>query len=330
MGNEGIGPDGFRRQTTAETLTLPGKRPRPLKPFDHFLVIDWSSRSKPSPKKPTKDAIWVADATASGRVKTKYFRTRRACVDWLAERLRGLHARKKRVLVGWDFAFGYPAGLAAALKCPKKKGWKFIWKLLAKLVKDKTNNKNNRFAVGGDLNRRITGGPGPFWGAPAGQSGIFLGAKRDFTYPVVTKRATLAERRLVERRLRSTQPAWKLAYAGSVGGQSLVGIPHLYRLTRPGAAWREASLVWPFTTRFDRRLPAEGPVIVHAEIYPSMVERPGKDKIVDREQVKYYLGWLQQQQRSGKLAGHLAGPENLKKGQRKKAIHHEGWILGVG
>lgn len=301
-----------------------------FEPFDHFIVVDWSSRSKPSPAKPTKDAIWVAQATAEGKITTRYFRTRHYCVDYMTGRLARLHGQGKRVFVGWDFAFGYPTGLSRALGCKKKQGWKFIWKLLDKLIVDQANNKNNRFQVGALLNGRLTGGSGPFWGAPRGESGIFLHTKRDFSYPVRTKRATLAERRLTERRVKKTQPAWKLAYAGSVGGQSLVGIPYLRRLCKGPEDWRKAALVWPFSTNFERKLPARGPITLHAEIYPSMLTPLRRDKIPDREQVRTYVAWLQQQARDGRMSEHLAGPKDLSDTDRKIVVRHEGWIFGVG
>ncbi|WP_157501458.1 hypothetical protein [Lewinella sp. 4G2] len=299
-----------------------------MQPFDHFLVIDWSSRSKPSPAKPAKDAIWVAEGPAEGRTVTKYFRTRAECQTYVRRRLRYLHKKKHRVLVGWDFAFGYPKGFAKALRLGKKAPWPSIWKLLNSLIRDKKDNANNRFTVGGDLNRRITGGSGPFWGVPAGQSGVFLGSKKDFTYPVKNKRVSLKERRLVELRAPKMQPPWKLAYTGSVGGQSLLGIPRLCQLVNDEQL-QENTRVWPFQTDFDRDLPAVGPLILHAEIYPSMLSLPKKDKIVDREQVRTYLKWLRSSQQSEKLTGILAAPTDLTEKERKQAVRHEGWVLGV-
>ncbi|MEL7161600.1 MAG: hypothetical protein AAFN92_12650, partial [Bacteroidota bacterium] len=76
--------------------------------FDHFIVVDWSSRAKPSPAKPTKDAIWLAQAGAAGKVRTKYFRTRSACITYLEKRLLALRKQGKRVLIGWDFVLGFP------------------------------------------------------------------------------------------------------------------------------------------------------------------------------------------------------------------------------
>ena len=48
--------------------------------FDTHIIVDWSARSKPSPAKPTKDAIWWAVARVDGGsasvLKPKYARTR--------------------------------------------------------------------------------------------------------------------------------------------------------------------------------------------------------------------------------------------------------------
>lgn len=299
-----------------------------MQAFDHFIVIDWSSRNRPSSARPSKDAIWVGEGSASGRVTTRYFRTRQACTDYLTRRLERLHKAGKRVFVGWDFVFGYPKGLAKALKLKKKPAWSRIWKLISRLILDHSDNVNNRFTVGAELNRRISVGSGPFWGVTVGQSGIFLGAKKDFSYPVTNKRAVLAEKRLVELRVPKMQPGWKLAYAGSVGSQALLGIPRVYELSAKNTKLSKDSYVWPFETKFADRLP-KGPVVIHAEIYPSLLPLTRKDKLVDRAQVRAYVKWLQSEQVLGKLTNWLAGPEKLTKRQRKRVLGHEGWVFGV-
>lgn len=299
-----------------------------MKTFDHFLAIDWSSRNRPSPVRPSKDAIWVGEGTATGRVTVRYFRTRQDCVFFVTSRLIRLTRAGKRVLVGWDFVLGYPKGLAKALKQRKKPAWKQIWKLLDQLIIDEPDNYNNRFTVGAELNRRISLGSGPFWGVPVGQSGIFLGSKKDFSYPVINKRAALAEKRLVEQRVPKMQPGWKLAYTGSVGSQSLLGLPRLYNLRFNRDQLREYSFVWPFETAFAKKLP-DGPCVVHAEIYPSLLKLNEKDRITDRAQVRAYVQWLQAEQREGRLASWLAGPQYLSKKERRRVIRHEGWVLGV-
>jgi hypothetical protein len=231
-------------------------------------------------------------------------------------------------LVGWDFVLGYPQGLAKALRIKKKPAWYHIWKLISRLTLDHPDNVNNRFTVGAELNRRISVGSGPFWGVPIGQSGIFLGAKKDFSYPVINKRAVLAEKRLVELRVPKMQPGWKLAYAGSVGSQALLGLPRVHELCFGDNKLAANSYVWPFETKFAKKLP-KGAAVVHAEIYPSLISLTGKDKIVDRAQVRAYVKWLQSEQASGSLEAWLAGPEGLTKLQQKRVLRHEGWVLGV-
>ncbi|PPK84710.1 hypothetical protein CLV84_3872 [Neolewinella xylanilytica] len=301
-----------------------------MPPFDYFVAIDWSARNKPSPAKPTKDAIWIGEATATGPVRTRYFRTRQACCDYLEEKL--LRYRKKRVLVGWDFAFGYPKGLAKALRLADKPGWRAVWDHLAEYIEDDARNDNNRFRVGALLNERIMALSGPFWGVPIGQSGIFLGSKRDFEYPVRTRKGFLRERRYVEMLNLRLQPAWKLAYAGSVGSQALLGIPRV-RALRDHEKLRDVSRIWPFETAAEGAnagAGSAGAAIVHAEIYPSLLAVPRrKGQILDREQVKTFVEWLQEQQRAGTLPTLLDRPWGEDPKLHRRVVKHEGWVLGL-
>ena len=296
-----------------------------MMPFDHFFAIDWSARNGPSPAKPSANAIWVGEATATGRARTTYFRTRHACHAYLERRL--LRLRKQRVLVGWDFNFGYPKGLAKALRLRDKPAWRAVWDFISDRIHDDDRNHNDRFRVGALLNERIQAPSGPFWGVPTGQSGIFLGSKCDFDYPVPTKKGFLPERRHVETLNRRLQPAWKLAYAGSVGSQALLGIPRV-RALRDHEQLRDVSRVWPFETEDLRR--SAGAVIVHAEVYPSLLTVPRrKGRILDRDQVKAYVRWLQEAQAAGTLPGYLERPWGDDAGLHKRVTKHEGWVLGM-
>lgn len=299
--------------------------------FDRFIVIDWSAKNAPSALQPSKDSIWLAEASASGkRVVTRYFRTRHAVIDYVRSQLRKSVRKQERVLLGIDAIYAYPAGLAKALKLKRKPEWKSIWDLIHNLGTDDEKNRNNRFFVGAELNRRIKAPLGPFWGVPMGQSGIFLGAKKDFTYPVYTKRATLAEKRLVEQRSPGMQPTWKLAYTGSVGSQGLTAIPYLYSLRFEDEKLSNHSKVWPFETGFSTNpLPEPEDLIIHAEIWPSLVDRPRKDKIPDREQVRSLARWLVSRQQSGTLTELFDAPDGLSRKDLKRCIREEGWVLGV-
>ena len=299
--------------------------------FESFIIVDWSAKAKPSPPKPSKDAIWVAEGNASKeRVRATYFRTRQSCYEYLRKKLRRNVKEGLRTFLGVDVIYAYPQGFAKALRLKDKPSWRAVWELLHHLVEDDAKNRNNRFLVGAELNRRIKAPLGPFWGVPTGQSGILLGPKKDFSYPVQGKRALLAERRLVEQRCSGMQPTWKLAYTGSVGSQGLMGIPYLYQLRFGDKVLAKHSKVWPFETGFTQKpLTNKEDLILHAEIWPSLIKRPGKDKIVDREQVKSLTNWLLNQQAKGELNAYFDEPKDLKKKELKVCVKEEGWVLGV-
>ena len=149
--------------------------------------------------------------------------------------------RRERVLLGFDFALGFPRGLAAGLKLPGDAPWRAVWNQIDRMVKDKADNTNNRFGVGSEINRRLTGGPFPFWGCPPRDTLTTLQPKRLRAHgpgdmPGVPLRRTGGQGRA---------SVWKLYYNGSVGGQAILGIPMVRRLK---LARGERLKVWPFET----------------------------------------------------------------------------------
>ena len=83
--------------------------------FDTHIVIDWSARSRLSPKKPTKDALWQTVARDGDVAEVAYVRTRHAAVQRLKRCIAEELSKGRRVLAGFDFPFGYPAGVARHL-----------------------------------------------------------------------------------------------------------------------------------------------------------------------------------------------------------------------
>ncbi|MGA8015122.1 MAG: hypothetical protein WCB85_04310 [Candidatus Dormiibacterota bacterium] len=106
-------------------------------------------------------------------------------------------------------------------------------------------------------------------------------------------------------------------------GQALLGIPMVERLrTHPALA--PVSRVWPFEVAVPE-LPSGAPAIVHAEIWPSLVDwdgHPGSCR--DQRQVDAVVSRWRSLDRLGKLAGCFATP----RGDPEVALE-EGWILGV-
>ena len=229
--------------------------------FDRVVVVDWSASSRPVRG---QDSIWIAVADgASGDIWTMNPETR----SWACAEMGELCRRPGPTLLGVDFSLGYPAGTAAALGLSGTP-WRAIWTLLTELVADADDNTNNRFEVAADLNGRIGEGPGPFWGCPRGQRSATLTSTKVSPGP-------LAEWRQVERDLRGAghRPfsGWQLLGAGSVGSQSLVGIPRLAHLERRLVSDGLTVEVWPFGT-WNGVAPA--PDVVIAEVWPSLYPLP--------------------------------------------------------
>ncbi len=208
----------------------------------------------------------------------------------MTRRLRQALAQEESVLLGVDFALGYPAGFAAAAGLEARvtdptavspAPWRGIWEALRGAIDDRADNGNNRFEIAAELNQRC-GVRGPFWGAPPTRAGPYLTTTRPPLPRGVATAGGLPRRRLVEQRVPSAHEVWKLYTTGSVGSQSLLGIAGLARL-RETADLRDRLRVWPFELTFGPSgeaaagdLPGgtpPGPSVVIAEVYPSLVNR---------------------------------------------------------
>jgi molybdopterin-guanine dinucleotide biosynthesis adapter protein len=272
--------------------------------FDTVITVDWSASGQPSPARPSPDAIWLGVARTGGAEATSYHRTRAGAERALTEMLEDEAAQGRRVLVGFDFPMGYPAGFAQRLTGDPSA--KAVWRWLAARIEDGPSNRNNRFALSASIN--LAFGGGPFWGRPAGLDLAGLSARKTVDYPALG----LAERRLVERMVPRAQPVWKLFTTGSVGSQALMGLPMIHRL-----AQRPGTTVWPFD-------PSLGDVVL-AEVYPSLLApavavEPGiKDAVQVRLLSRAVLA-LSEQGRLSPLFGTPGAPVTTE----------EGWILGAG
>ncbi len=298
--------------------------------FDVYIAVDWSARAVPSPKKPSSDALWVGEK-GEGQKET-YWQTRKDCIDYIRKRLIYYTGKKKRVFIGFDFAYGYPAGYSRALGLKGKTSpWKKIWKELRRSITDQDNNQNNRFQIAAQLNIRC-GGKGPLWGCPVGLK--IKGLKPTSPpFPFQTQAGILLQKfRLVDGRESRIQPVWKLAYTASVGSQVLMGIPAVAKLC-DDSGLSSFSKVWPFDTGFTLKpTPIKGPFILHAEIWPGVIADKLNKKlsIRDQAQVRAMVDWLSDLDKKGKLGFLFAPPLDLSGKQIKTCSEEEGWIIGGG
>lgn len=292
--------------------------------FDTHIVVDWSARSTPSPVRPTKDAIWWAVARDGAMELPEYVRTRHEAVARLEALLAAETAVGRRVLVGFDFPFGYPAGVAEHLT--GRASACALWDWVTARIGDRPDNSNNRYAVAEEINHCYPG-VGPCWGRPAtwDHPGVPTRA-RDRT----CRESHPRERRFSDEHARGAKTLWQLAYAGSVGSQALLGLPALVRLSRgPALAGRVS--VWPLDGGL--RLP-DDPVVL-AELYPSLLRtavarlrEPGE--ILDRAQVRINVLAYARLDARGGLAPLFEGAPSLNAQERRVVENEEAWVLGLG
>ena len=197
--------------------------------FDRILIADWSAAGRPTSAVRLADSIWIGEAGGPQH----HFRTRHAAEVWLRARLADWSGQ--RVLLGFDFAFAYPAGFARALT--GRDDPRAVWRWLAENLTDTVDNANNRFALAERINRLFPSGPGPFWSRPVSHDLPDLPRRR---HGIDYAGHGLTERRQAETLTRA-KPVWMLTNPGAVGSQSLVGQALLSRLDRPGKAGRRAS-----------------------------------------------------------------------------------------
>lgn len=306
--------------------------------FDVYIAVDWSSANSRSPARPTKDAIWVGERLASGvddsvGAGEAYFRTRMECRRQLRGRLLRHTSRGLRVFLGFDFAYGYPAGLNASLGLDGNvtPPWRSVWDEVSWLITDDGDNRNNRFEVAAMLNARCGDRQlGPFWGCPQQRQQHTLSMKSPGFPYAVRPGLDLERLRLTDKVQRGVQEVWKLYGAGSVGGQALVGIP-VVRGLREDPTFRKFSRVWPFETGFTLEpTPDEGPFILHAEIFPGNVPDPIDADVAvrDQAQVRAVVRWLSRLDEAGELAQLFVAPSNLSAEALDLCAKEEGWIIG--
>jgi hypothetical protein len=294
--------------------------------FNAYVMVDWSAAAKPTTG---ADSIWIGVLKRDVRFRMAFEAhnpaTRAEAEKLLAGILADRAKRSERTLLGFDFPLGFPRGLAAGLKLSGEEPWRAVWNQLDKMVTDKPNNLNNRFAVGSEINRRLTGGPFPFWGCPPKDALTTLQPKRGREHGP----GDLPEFRHAELAAKGASPIWKLYYQGSVGGQAILGIPVVRRLKE---ALGGKLSVWPFETRWKSLSEADlaGVDVVLAEIYPS-VFRPAQviGEVRDLTQVRAVVEHFARLDEAGRVGELFAPAKDTAADVVLDAQREEGWILGV-
>ena len=294
--------------------------------FNAYVIVDWSAAAKPNTG---ADSVWIGVLKRDVRFRLAFEAfnppTRAEAEKKLVAVLEDLKKRNERCLLGFDFPLGFPHGFAAALKLPGDAPWRAAWDQLDKMVKDKADNTNNRFGVASEINRRLTGGPFPFWGCPPRDTLTTLQPKRTREHGP----DDLPELRHAEVAAKGASSIWKLYYNGSVGGQAILGIPVVRRLK---LARGEAMKIYPFETGFAALAESDlaGVDVVASEVYPSMVKaQPMPGEVKDQAQVRATAEHFARLDEAGKLGALFGHSKTAPEGLVTEVQSEEGWILGA-
>jgi len=298
--------------------------------FDAYIVVDWSAAAKPVVG---ANSVWIGIRARDARLKFHFTsvnpKTRLEARSFIKDIAQKLISRGDKVLIGFDFALGYPAGTADAIGLVENGTlpWQAMHNHLSAKVKERADNSNARFALAAGMNYAMSKGPHPFWGTPKKDQVSTLSMKKgDFG-----EKSSLPEHRTAEHWIRENFKAnpksvWQLMGAGAVGSQALLGIPTVTYLRETLPAAR----IWPFETGFKVLTPEdlEDVSCVFAEVYPSTVsitQSPGEQR--DQAQVRTLSEHLQTLDSAGQLASAFGPPNTLSSRKIDAITCEEGWIL---
>ncbi len=294
--------------------------------FGAYVIVDYTAAEG---KKTGESSMWIGVMKRDVRFRLSYEAhnpaTRAEGLTLLRTLLADLKKRGDRVLLGVNFALGFPRGTAQRLQL-KGTPWEAMWDFLAKNVVDKPDNTNNRFQVAAKMNRLMTDEAYPFWGCPKNAAQKWLSTLKpdsfgDFPELRLTEDATKTLKKTAQ-----AKSLWQMHGAGVVGGQSMLGIAALKTLVADDVR------VWPLQTGFGALdLDAlQGIAAIATEILPAMYEGASQSgEVKDATQIRLTAAALADADDKGELGAMFTAPKGLDDAQVEIAATEEGWILGI-
>lgn len=280
-----------------------------MKGFDTCIVVDWSASSKLSPKKPSKDAIWIGLARGGRDIDAVYCRGRVEAEDRIRSLISAEKTAGRRVLVGFDFPFGYPSGFSKRVTGSDDPF--DLWDWIAAQITDTELNENNRFQVAERINSKFDSS-GPLWGkthadrwpgVPYKKQGIVFD--------------DLSEKRICDRLANAASSCFQLCFNPTVGSQILMGLPMLSRLRRLADV-----AVWPLE---DWRKAT----VVLAEVWPGLIE-PAVKQIESMASARVIRDEVQVRALARALSALPASELDRMLEDHPVEAREEAWILGAG
>ncbi len=272
--------------------------------FSRILAIDFSAASVPTRG---ENSIWTGLGELDGPIRTSNLATR----SELSRLIERQATREGRTLVVIDVALGWPSGMAKALGVSGRSG---LVGLLSELLMDDERNRNNRFEVANELNRRSHAAL--FWGHPATQRYAHLAMTKKV--PSALDPRPFSAMRIIEHHVGGViKSPVQLCGVGAVGSQSLMAQFLFERLRERGV---DIS-IWPFE-------PPTSKVVV-AEYFFSLLEwRHEAGAVKDQRQVRAAVKWARRQLRESEpLSGEVLF-HKLSSHEQHVVQSEEGWLMG--
>ncbi len=298
--------------------------------FGAYVMVDYSAAEG---KKTGESSVWIGVMKRDVRFRLSYEAfnpaTRAEAMTQLKAIMADLRKRGDRILLGVNFALGFPRGTSARLDL-KGTPWEAMWDFLGKNVVDKADNSNNRFQVAAKMNRLMTDEAYPFWGCPKNAAQKWLSTLKpdsfgDFPEFRLTETATHA----TVKKAAWPKSLWQMHGAGVVGGQAMLGITAIRTL---GTELNGKAKVWPFQTGFGTLdfAELEGVDTVIVEVFPPLFEGAIEaGEVKDAAAVRLTATAYAEKDDKGELAALFAAPKGLSEADAEIAATEEGWILGA-
>ncbi len=282
--------------------------------FDVYIAVDFSG-SKDAGRQKASIVSAEAERGTSPDVQKDRF-TRFEAVLYLLQRLLHHNSRGKRVLCGFDFSYSFPQGFWPSLT-DRSESWVDVTRDLVDgaanlppiVEKPESNARDWAKLANRKLSHQLETGIGPFWGPNFAQP-------TDPKFPYT--KAPFKEYRLTERRELGFKPIFKVGGQGSVGLQSICGIPYLFNIRATCEQQKVPLHCWPF----DGWSP-EGSAHFMVEWYPALYNQGVKSHDQD---ALACVQWAMDMDEQDQLADCFI--PDLSDAERQQA-GIEGWVLGV-
>lgn len=282
--------------------------------FDVYIAVDFSG-SKDAGRQKASIAFVEAQRGEPPDIQQERF-NRFEVVLYLLQRLFYHSSKGKRVLCGFDFSYSFPQGFWDALT-GQSEMWPAITSGLVNGIanlppiveKPESNARGWAELANKKLAHSLDTGIGPFWGPGFSQS-------TDPRFPF--SKVPFKEYRLTEQRGSGFKPIFKVGGAGSVGLQSLCGLPYLFHIQTTCVQQKTSLHCWPF----DGWNP-EGTAHYLVEWYPALYNKGQKSHEQD---ALACIEWAMEMDDDDLLSDYFS-PALSDEEKAQAAI--EGWILGI-